>query len=131
VDIHHAAGTILRYLDGREEHIARDGSRTHARWREPHAAAPPYYRIPYRSLVPREAANLLVAGRLIDADREAFGAVRVMVNCNQMGEAVGVAAALALRGSHQVAHVPAAALRAALVAGGSLLDPEPAFRDAP
>jgi hypothetical protein len=56
----------------------------------------PFYQIPYRSLVPRGSQNVLVAGRSIDADEGAFGAVRVMVNCNQMGQAAGVAAWLAL-----------------------------------
>ena len=36
-----------------------------------------------------------LAGRMLDADREAYGALRVMVNCNQMGEAAGAAAAKA------------------------------------
>jgi hypothetical protein len=52
-----------------------------------------------------------------------------MVNCNQMGEAVGVAAALAADGtdtgggaiSHGVADVDPAALRRALEDGGSIV----------
>jgi hypothetical protein len=34
---------------------------------------------------------------MLDADREAYGALRVMVNCNQMGEAAGAAAAKAVK----------------------------------
>jgi hypothetical protein len=64
--------------------------------------------------------NLLIAGRLIDADREAFGSVRVMVNCNQMGEAAGVAAALALQHSQTVSAIDVPGLRIALVEGGSI-----------
>ena len=43
--------------------------------------------------MPKGSVNVLCAGRMLDCDRGAYGAVRVMVNCNQMGEAAGVAAA--------------------------------------
>jgi len=64
---------------------------------------------------------VLVAGRSLDADEQAFGAVRVMVNCNQMGQAAGVAAALALEGGANVAGVEAAKLRAALARQGAIV----------
>jgi hypothetical protein len=125
VDIHSPEGTLLRFLDGAEEVIAPDGSRRRRRWRESDAPSTPCYHIPYRSLVPRGAVNLLVAGRILDADREAFGGVRVMVNMNQTGEAAGVAAALAMqsagRGNPDVSAVCPHALRTALAAGGSLI----------
>jgi hypothetical protein len=120
VDIHSAEGTILRYLDGREEVVQRDGRVVWQRWRPEGKEFAPYYQIPYRSLVPKNVTNLLIAGRLIDADREAFGGVRVMVNCNQMGEAVGVAAALAVRANLPVADINPAELRVRLVDGGSI-----------
>lgn len=120
IDIHHSGGTLLRYLDGREEIVAADGSRRHARWRNV-SESPACYHIPYRCLVPREAENLLVAGRLLDADTEAFGGVRVMVNMNQTGEAVGVAAALSLGTGRPVAEVAPEDLVAALREGGSCL----------
>ena len=78
-----------------------------------------FYRVPYRSLVPQGSRNLLVAGRCLDADEGAFGAVRVMVNCNQMGQAAGVAAWLALDGGVDVAKVDAAKLRATLKQQGA------------
>jgi len=50
--------------------------------------------IPYRCLIPRNVANMLVAGRCISTDRTVQGAVRTMPNCLAMGEAAGCAAAI-------------------------------------
>lgn len=55
------------------------------------------YDIPYRSLVPLEVNNLLVAGRSISATHEAMSAIRVMASCMAMGEAAGRAARIAVR----------------------------------
>ena len=54
------------------------------------------YYIPLSSLIVKGFSNLLVAGRCLSADRFALAAVRVMPPCFAMGEAVGVASALAL-----------------------------------
>jgi 2-polyprenyl-6-methoxyphenol hydroxylase-like FAD-dependent oxidoreductase len=121
VDVHSPAGTVLRFLDGREQFIAPDGRMQWRRWRAETAEHPRCYHIPYRSLVPDGAENLLIAGRLIDADPEAFGGIRVMVNMNQTGEAAGAAAYLALRTGCPADAVPVDQLRRTLVEGGSLL----------
>lgn len=123
VDVHSPEGTLLRHLDGKEQFVQRDGSVVVRRWREEGATAPAFYEIPYRCLVPETALNLLVAGRLLDADREAFGGVRVMVNMNQTGEAAGVAAWLSLKNDQAVASLPPETLRRHLTEGGSLLAP--------
>lgn len=121
VDIHPqgSGGIIFRYLDGRE--VVQDGEqRWHAgRWRPAQAVDPTFYQIPYRSLVPRDLDNVLVAGRCLDADHEAYGAVRVMVVCNQMGEAAGTAVALALQTGTVMAGVDAGELRRVLAAQGA------------
>jgi len=52
------------------------------------------YDIPYRSLVPLEIDNLLVAGRCMSSTHEAMAAIRVMATCMAMGEAAGRAAAM-------------------------------------
>jgi 2-polyprenyl-6-methoxyphenol hydroxylase-like FAD-dependent oxidoreductase len=121
IDIHHPGGTVLQYLDGREEVIARDGSVERRRWRPESEPVPPCYHVPYRSLVPCGSKNVLVAGRVLDADREAFGGVRVMVNMNQTGEAAGVAAWLAIDGGTPVGEIATTSLRAKLAAGGSII----------
>ncbi|MBQ3811654.1 MAG: FAD-dependent oxidoreductase [Kiritimatiellae bacterium] len=100
VDIHEGAGITFKYLDGRFERTVADGAGgtryETGRWREARADAPTWYEIPYRSIVPKGAENVLAPGRALDCDRDAYGACRVMVNCNQMGEAAGRAAANAL-----------------------------------
>ena len=53
--------------------------------------------IPYRSLVPEHIPNLLVAGRAISADSEAFAATRVQAPAMETGQAAGVAVALCRR----------------------------------
>ncbi len=51
--------------------------------------------IPYRCLTPKTLRNVLVAGRCISTERIVQGSVRVMPVCLVMGEAAGLAAALA------------------------------------
>lgn len=122
VDMHRpeGGGFVFRYLDGREEIHGVDGCRT-GRWRDPQTRDPRYYSLPYRMMVHEAYPNVILAGRMISAEREAYGAVRVMVNLNQMGEAAGEAAVLAAMSGEAVASVDARALRAALRSGGSLL----------
>ena len=60
------------------------------------ASPAPYYQIPFRILVQEKIGNLIPVGRMLNADRGAFGALRVMVNLNQLGEAAGIGASLAI-----------------------------------
>lgn len=62
---------------------------------KPEKVQPAPYDIPYRSLLPRKVENLLVAGRCHSATRGAHASTRVTVTAMAMGEAAGVAAALA------------------------------------
>lgn len=54
-----------------------------------------FYSIPYRSLLPKEYDNLLVAGRCISATHEAQSSVRIMPICACLGEAAGTAVGIA------------------------------------
>ncbi|MBN1676669.1 MAG: FAD-dependent oxidoreductase [Kiritimatiellae bacterium] len=119
VDVHHSdrPGLTFRYLDGTEVYAVPGRPPEKGLWREPRGESPTFYQIPYRSLVPKDADNVLVAGRLMDADRGAYGAVRVMVNCNQTGEAAGTAAYLACEADTPVSEVDAGRLRELLGLG--------------
>ncbi len=55
------------------------------------------YGIPFRSLYSKNIDNLLFAGRNISTTHIAFSTVRVMATCGVMGQAIGTAAALAVR----------------------------------
>jgi hypothetical protein len=115
VDIHHTdpEGITFRWLDGKEL-IDEPGRKIEGRWLPAGETPATFYQVPYRSLVPQGATNVLVAGRLIDADEGAYGALRVMVNCQQTGQAAGVACALALRDGIPVTGVNAGELRETL-----------------
>lgn len=65
--------------------------------------------IPLGSLVPKEAHNIVAAGRCIDADSAALSSVRVMGPCIAMGMAA--AHALDLAGSGSVHQIDTTALR--------------------
>jgi len=123
VDIHDFdhPGITFRYLDGREHYVEPGVSSKWSRWRPERDKDPTFYQIPYRSLIPEGSTNVLVAGRVLGADRGAFGAVRVMVNCNQTGEAAGTAAYLALDADGPVTEVDADKLRGVMKKQGSIV----------
>ncbi len=68
-----------------------------------------------------QTPNIVRAGRMISADRGAFGGIRVMVNLNQTGEAAGVAAALAAARSEAVSRVDADSVRHHLATLGAVI----------
>ncbi len=57
----------------------------------------PHMCIPYRSMLPREIENLLVAGRCFSSDLVANDVLNIIPFCLQMGEAAGAAAAMAAK----------------------------------
>lgn len=78
--------------------------------------------IPYRCLIPRSLQNVLVAGRSISCVREVQGSVRVMPVCLAMGEAAGIAAALAAKlPGYNVHNVDVSILRRRLIEEGAYL----------
>lgn len=69
------------------------------------------YAIPYRILVHRDFDNLWTAGKTVSADRLALGAIRVMPPAMAMGQAAGIASALAITHSKVAKEVPYEELR--------------------
>jgi hypothetical protein len=80
-----------------------------------------FYQIPLATMVSKRADNVVLAGRMISTDRSAFGAIRVMVNLNQVGEAAGVTASLAASGKKAVSKVDAASVRNQLSKLGAVI----------
>ncbi len=54
-------------------------------------------KIPFRALIPKGSARILVAGRIISADRMALAGIRAQCTCMAMGQAAGAAASLAVQ----------------------------------
>ncbi|MBR4864768.1 MAG: FAD-dependent oxidoreductase [Oscillospiraceae bacterium] len=98
VDIHHQNdnGITFKYLSGKQVTYYGKGNQTVTRnWMEDMGITctpAPYYQVPFRILVQEKIRNLIPVGRMLNADRGSFGALRVMVNLNQLGEAAGTAA---------------------------------------
>jgi len=79
------------------------------------------YHIPYRSLLPRNVSNLLVAGRCISVDHRVHHATKEIPPAFATGEAAGIAAVHALRAASSVQGVDVGALQASLRAAGGWL----------
>lgn len=81
-----------------------------------------YYYIPYRSLLPKEYDNMLVAGRCLSADHEAHSAARVMPTCACMGEAAGTAFAVSNDTGATLHAVDVQEVRRRLTCAGAVVD---------
>lgn len=79
------------------------------------------YDIPYRSIVPLEVTNLLLAGRCISTTHEAQATTRLTPSCMAIGQAAGTAAALAALQNCAAADVSVEQLQARLIAGNAEL----------
>ena len=76
-----------------------------------------HYEVPYRCLVPKKIEQLLVAGRCVSSTREALGSLRTTACCAQMGEAAGLAAAIAVRRGKTVRGMDGRVLKKRLLGG--------------
>ena len=77
--------------------------------------------IPFRTLVVRDADNVLAAGRCFSATHDAQASVRSMAQCMAMGQAAGTAAARAAAARGTPREVPFADLESRLIADGAVL----------
>ncbi|WP_313665719.1 FAD-dependent oxidoreductase [Shinella sp.] len=76
------------------------------------------YGIPWRTLVPLDVDNILVAGRCISVDAIAFGSTRNVPACTMTGEATAIAAALAAKRNVPTSAITASEVQARLKALG-------------
>ena len=126
VDMHDFDGSCtFRYLNGYA--VRMEGAERRSvewNWREELGISgepAKYYQAPFRMLVQGKYDNFIAVGRMLNADAVGFGALRVMVNLNQLGEAAGVAAYLSVNGSKPVNQLDGTEVRRLMVRGGSAL----------
>lgn len=122
VDVH---AVTFKYLNGDAVRIfGAAHEQTQWNWREKEGLSgkpAKFYQVPFEILVQNRYANFIAVGRMLHADREAFGALRVMVNLNQIGEAAGTAAYLCLAGNKALSALDGKRVRECLKQGGSAL----------
>lgn len=80
-----------------------------------------YYKIPYRSLLPKEYTNLVVVGRSISASHEAQAAIRILPICACIGQAGGTAVAVAAEAGVGVTEIDVKKLQSTLIKNGAKL----------
>ncbi|MBE6613065.1 MAG: FAD-dependent oxidoreductase, partial [Ruminococcaceae bacterium] len=125
VDIHHHedGGISFKHLDGRRHTTWGKNTRHESgNWREEMGLTgdpAKYYQLPFDLLVGEEYKNFIAAGRMVNADPGAYGAIRVMVNLNQLGEAAGTAAALCLERGESLQTIDGKLVSETLRKGGS------------
>ena len=78
--------------------------------------------VPYRTLLVRDAENVLVAGRCFSATHDAHASVRSMAQCMAMGQAAGTAASLAASAKISPREVSVDQLREQLRLDGAIVD---------
>lgn len=102
-------------------HHPDDGGTTALRVGASGAGQRGVYDIPYRSLVVKGLEQLLVAGRCISGSHEAHASYRVKGPCMAIGQAAGVAAAIASEDLMTVRSIDVDRLQGALRAQGVVL----------
>lgn len=81
------------------------------------------YEIPYRSLITNEISNLIITGRCISTDQPVQSSVRRMAPGFALGEAAGIAAALAVKDG-DVRNISVSRLQSKLEGYDAILKPE-------
>jgi ribulose 1,5-bisphosphate synthetase/thiazole synthase len=82
-----------------------------------------YYQLPYRMMLPAGVSGLLVAGRCSSASHDAHASMRVAAVCMALGEAAGVAAAMACASGEALDAIDTALLQRQLLKQGAILSP--------
>ena len=79
------------------------------------------FHIPYRIMLPKNVESLLITGRCVSASRGAWGAIRPTAQCMAMGEAAGLAAAMAAKEGISPKAVNVPTLRQKLLNNGAII----------
>ena len=80
--------------------------------------------IPFRTLIPQQLENVLVAGRCFSATHDAHASVRSMAQCMAMGQAAGTAAAICAAEKHSPRELKILELQQKLRDAGAILSLE-------
>ena len=86
-----------------------------------------YHQIPFRTCVPQNVDNLLVAGRCASTTQSGQASLRVSSPCFAMGQAAGTASAMALSQGVNAAALPVRDLQHRLLQDGAFLGEVPGF----
>lgn len=101
IDIHNPEGS------GTSHHYFKEGE---------------FYEIPYRSLIPKNSENVLVAGRCVSCDHEAQASIRIMPIVCTLGQAAGTAIAVAKNKKTNVKDVDIKELQNTLRQNGAVIE---------
>ncbi len=82
-----------------------------------------FYQVPYRCIITTHCPNILIACRALSATHEAAAAIRVMATMHGLGEAAGIAVALAKQQNTEVNELPGELVRERI----SYMDEPPDF----
>jgi len=100
-----------------EDHRAAEGGGEETVW-----VYLPAYSVPYRTLVAKGCDNVWVAGRCFSATHDAHASCRSMAQTMSMGQAAGLAAAIATKRDIDARSVPTGELQTRLAALGAVLE---------
>jgi len=81
-----------------------------------------WYEVPYGCIVPAGVDNLLIGGRPVSVDHAVHSSLRVMPSACSIGQAAGLAAALAARRKCAPAEIDGAEVRRRLIERGAHLE---------
>ena len=80
-----------------------------------------FYTIPYRCLIPKNADNMLVAGRCISSDHGAQASYRIMPTVCCLGEAAGTAIGVAVKHKCAVRNINVKEVQKSLISNSAFI----------
>lgn len=80
------------------------------------------YYIPYSALLPKNSKNIIVAGKTLSCESQAVGGMRCMPAAMAMGQAAGIASAMAVKSSSTLREINVSSLQDELKKLGAIVD---------